>query len=130
MPELKLDLKNPGSIRLMQLDSSTLFVPYGRPVTEYLRGTIGNQNGSKALLNRIAIDFSPAICWKNSTSLKLRTTGFGELEQEGLVESAAPPAEPPEPAVAEFLPFEPPGAVSRDSNQTRISPASGPESLP
>jgi len=130
MPDSKLDLKNAGSIRLMELDTSTLFVPYGRPISEYLLGIIGNQNGTKALLNQTAIDFSPAIRWKDSTSSRLRTTGFGELEREGLVESAAPAAEPPDPAVADFLPFEWPGAVTLDSTQSSISPAIGPESLP
>src|SRR5678815_2461928 len=127
MPDSKIDLKNAGPIRLMELETSTLFVPYGRPITEYLLGMAGNQNGSKALLNRIALDFSPAIHWKNSTSFKLRTTGFGELERDGLVESAAPAAEPADPAVADFLSFERPRVVSRDSNRSNIAQAMKPE---
>src|SRR5215813_10828814 len=111
MTDSKLDLKNAGSIRLMELDTSTLFLPYGRPITEYLQGVVGNQNGTKALLKQGAIDFSPAIRWKECVSSHLRTTGFGELEREGLIEStasAAAVAEPPDPAVADFLPFEGP----------------------
>src|SRR2546426_6661308 len=97
MPESKINVKNPDSIRLMELDTSTLLHPYGRPITEYLLGVVGNQNGTKALLKQGAIDFSPAIRWKDSASSRLRTTGFGELEREGLIESTAA-AEPPDPA--------------------------------
>src|SRR6185369_11139729 len=122
MPDSKIDLKNAGSLRLMDLDTSTLFVPYGRPINEYLLGIIGNQNGTKALLNQAAMDFSPEVHWRNSTSSTLRTTGFGELEPERSVEAAAPAAERCDPAAADFLPFERPGAVSRDSSPTRISP--------
>src|SRR5882724_615978 len=129
MTDSKLDLKNPGSIRLMELDTSTLFLPYGRPITEYLQGVVGNQNGSKTLLKQGAIDFSPAIRWKDCASSHLRTTGFGELEREGLIESAAP-AEPPDPAVADFLAFERPAVAHRESNPARISPSIAPESLP
>src|SRR5437867_10106642 len=128
MPDSKLDLKPPGSIRLMDLDTSTLFVPFGRPITEYLLGVVGNQNGTKLLLKQGAIDFAPAIRWKDSTAGRLSTTGFDQIEGEGLIESAA--AEPADPAVADFLPFEPPGAASRDLNQARISPAIAPDSLP
>src|SRR5262249_49964585 len=131
MTETKLDLKNAGSIRLMELDTSSLFLPYGRPITEYLQGVVGSQNGTKALLKQGAIDFSPAIRWKDCASSRLRTTGFGELEREGLVESTAPDvAEPPDPAVADFLPFERPAIAFRESNPARISPAMAPETLP
>src|SRR5260370_17861472 len=87
MTDTKLELKEAGSIRLMELDTSTLFLPYGRPITEYLQGVVGNQNGSRVLLKQGAIDFSPAIRWKDCASSRLRTTGFGELEREGLIES-------------------------------------------
>src|SRR6266850_739486 len=140
MTDAKLDLKNAGSIRLMELDTSTLFLPYGRPITEYLKGVVGNQNGSKALLKQGPIDFSPAIRWKNCASSHLRTTGFGELERERPIESAAP-AETPDPAVAGFLPFERPGIAqitpslsagtgSRESNPASISPVIAPQSFP
>jgi hypothetical protein len=109
---------------------------------------VGNQNGSRALLKQGAIDFSPAIRWKDCASSRLRTTGFGELEREGLIEStksestksestksessasAAAVAEPPDPEVADFLPFERPAIAFRESNPARISPAIAPESLP
>src|SRR6266404_5850781 len=136
MTDAKLDLKNAGSIRLMELDTSTLFLPYGRPITEYLQGVVGNQNGSRVLLKQGAIDFSPAIRWKDCASSRLRTTGFGELEREGLIESsliestAAAVAEAPDPEAADFLPFERPAIASRESNPARISPAIAAESLP
>src|SRR3954447_23813577 len=102
MPDLKLDLKNPGSIRLMELDTSTLFLPFGRPIADYLRGTAGNRNGTQALLKQGAIDFSPVIRWSELTSSRLRTTGFGDLEREAMDE---PAAVDPDPGVADFLPF-------------------------
>src|SRR5437879_1321252 len=131
MTDAKLDLKNPGSIRLMELDTSTLFLPYGRPITEYLQGVVGNQNGTKVLLKQGAIDFSPAIRWKDCAS-SLRTTGFGESEREGLIESttAAAAPEQPDPAVADFLPFERPAVAFRESSPARISPAIALDSLP
>src|SRR6476660_2062439 len=125
MPDSKLDLKNLGTVRLMEIDTSTLFLPYGRPITDYLLGAAGNQNGTRALLKQGAIDFSPAILWSDFTASRLRTTGFGELEREGLIPSAPAPAEP---AVADFLPFERPQVLSKDSNQPRISPAIAPKS--
>src|SRR5713101_6853114 len=94
MPDLKLDLKNPATIRLMELDTSTLFLPFGRPVADYLRGQAGNQNGTRAVLKQGAIDFSPLVRWSEFMSPRLRTTGFGELEQEGLAAAAAEPADP------------------------------------
>src|SRR5262245_56235391 len=129
MTDSKLDLKNAGSIRLMELDTSTLFLPYGRPITEYLQGVVGNQNGTRTLLKQAAIDFSPAIRWQECASSRLRTTGFGEMERGGLVESTTA-AEPPDPAVADFLPFERPAVAFRESNPARISPAIVPENLP
>ena len=59
MSDTKLKLKDLGTIHLMALDSTSLFLPFGRPISEYLRGEAGNQNGSRAFLNRGAIDFSP-----------------------------------------------------------------------
>src|SRR5947208_10277209 len=107
MTDAKLDLKNPGSIRLMELDTSTLFLPYGRPITEYLQGAVGNQTGTTVLLKQGAIDFSPAIRWKDCAS-SLRTTGFVDLDREGLIESTTAAAAPdqPDPAVAATRPLE------------------------
>src|SRR5262245_256544 len=106
MPDSKLDLKNPGSIRLMALDTSSLFLPFGHPVTDYLRGAAGSQNGTKAPLQQGPIAFSPDIRWNESISTLLRTTGFGEQEREGLAERSTAAAETSEPAVADFLAFE------------------------
>src|SRR4051794_20769847 len=115
MPDLKLDLKNPGSIRLMELDTSTLFLPFGRPIADYLRGAAGNQNGTRVLLKQVALDFSPVIRWSEFTSLRLRTTGFGELEREALHQPAQA-----DPGVADFLPFAQPSVSGGDSSQSRI----------
>src|SRR5215467_12457450 len=105
MPDLKLDYKNLGSIHLMPLDTSGLFLPFGRPIAEYLKGQVGNQNGSRILSRPGPIDFSPLIRWTESTAAGMRTTGFGELEREGLAETEAPAAAtaPPDPGVADFL---------------------------
>src|SRR5882724_13635658 len=128
MPELKPDLKTPGAIRLMDLDTSTLFLPFGRPIADYLRGAEGNQNGTRALLKQGSIDFSPAIRWSEFTSSGLGTTGFGELEREALEESAA--AVEADPGRADFLPFTQPGVSGGDSNQARRSPAIAPQPNP
>src|SRR6266550_2761081 len=130
MPELKLDFKNLGAIRLMPLDTTSMFLPFGRPIADYVRGVAGNQNGTRALLKQGSIEFLPRIRWTESTARMLRTTGFAEVEREGTVESAAGPAAPPDPAVADFLPFEFPWAVAKDSNQAKLSPAIAPEHLP
>jgi hypothetical protein len=136
MPELKLDFKNLGAIRLMPLDTANLFLPFGRPIADYLRGLAGNQNGTRALLKQGYIDFLPQIRWTESTSRMLRTTGFGELEREGVVESAgvaalaSAVAEPPDPAVADFLPFGFPEASAKESLQAKTSPALAPGDLP
>src|SRR5205807_3055055 len=98
MPELKLDLKTLGSIRLMPLETSALFLPFGRPVADYLRELAGNQNGTRELLKQDPVDFSTAVLWTKSISSLLRTTGFGDLEPEGLAQIAA---ERPVPAVAD-----------------------------
>jgi hypothetical protein len=130
MPELKLDFKNLGAIHLMPLDTTSLFLPFGRPIADYVRGLAGNQNGTRTLLKQGSIEFLPRIRWTESTSGMLRTTGFGELERVGIVESAAAPAAPPDPGVADFLPFGLPGAVAKASNQARMSPAIAPDDLP
>src|SRR4029077_19105293 len=104
MPELKLDFKNVGAIRLMPLDTTSMFLPFGRPIADYVRGVAGNQNGTPALLKQGSSQFSPQIRSTGSTAPKLRTTGFAEMETEGMAESAAGPAEPPDPAVADFFP--------------------------
>jgi hypothetical protein len=140
MPELKVDFKNLGAIRLMPLDTTSMFLPFGRPIADYVRGLVGTQNGARALLKQGSIEFVPRIGWTESTSRMLRTTGFGEQEREGIVESTVvsavvseePPArsvEPPDPGVADFLPFGFPGAVAKDSNQAKMSPAIAPEEL-
>jgi hypothetical protein len=134
MPELKLDFKNLGAIRLMPLDTSSLFLPFGRPIADYVQGLAGNQNGTRALLKQGSIEFLARIRWTESTSRMLRTTGLGEMEREGIVESAAASAvvaaEPPDPSVADFLSFEFPRAAAKDSNQVKMSPAIAPEDLP
>jgi hypothetical protein len=130
MPELKLDFKNLGAIRLMPLDTASLFLPFGRPIADYVRGLAGNQNGTRALLKQGSIEFLPRIQWTESTSRKLRTTGFGELEREGVVESAAVSTEPRDPGVADFLAFEFPKASAKEAVQAKLSPAMGPQDLP
>src|SRR6185295_299440 len=99
MSDTKLKLKDLGTIHLMALDTTSLFLPFGRPISDYLRGEAGTQNGSRVFLNRGAIDFSPVIRWEESIACLLQTTGFGELEREGLVESETEPepAAPPDP---------------------------------
>src|SRR5712671_4319197 len=111
MPDLKLDLKNPATTRLMELDTSTLFLPFGRPIADYLGGQAGSQNGTRAELKQGAIDFSPLVRW----------TGFGELEQEGLTPAAAT-AEPADPGVADFLALEPPGRAAGAAGQGKTWP--------
>ena len=137
MPELKVDFKNLGAIRLMPLDTTSMFLPFGRPIADYLRGLVGTQNGARALLKQGSIEFVPRIGWTESTSRMLRTTGFEEQEREGIVEStvvsavvSAEPAAPPDPGVADFLPFGFPGPVAKDSGQAKMSPAITPEQLP
>src|SRR3954452_19284359 len=116
MPESKLKLKDPGTIHLMALDTSSLFLPFGLPLADYLRGTAANQNGSRALLRQNPIDFEPAIRWNESIAVLLRTTGFGELEREGLTApSKIITTAAAEPAVPGFLPFEKPEAADRDN---------------
>src|SRR3954469_310469 len=102
MPETKLKLKDPGTIHLMALDTSSLFLPFGQPITDYLRGSAGNQNGSRALLKQGAIAFEPALRWNDSITALLRTTGFGDWKQEGLAQLSKAVAEPPDPAVPGF----------------------------
>jgi hypothetical protein len=131
MPELKLDFKNVGGIRLMPLDTSSLFLPFGRPIADYVRGLAGNQNGTRTLLKQGSIEFLPRIRWTESTSGMLRTTGFGGSEREGIVESTTTAvAEPADPGVADFLPFTLPGPAAKGSIQARMSPAIAPEDLP
>src|SRR5262245_52114861 len=129
MPETKMNLKDLGPIHLMTLETSSLFLPFGSPATDYLKGAVGNQNGTRRLLKQHPIDFSPALRWSNSMASCLRTTGFGALEREGLVHSAGP-AEPADPGVADFLPFEWPDVVSLGSNEAKIAPAVEAEDLP
>src|SRR5260370_17698750 len=105
MSELKPGLKTPGAVRLMELDTSTLFLPFGRHIADYLRGQA--VNGTRAALKQNAIDFLPLVRWTKTTSSQLRTTGFGELEQEALI----PAAEPAAPALAAFPAFHPPPAA-------------------
>ncbi|HTM50391.1 MAG TPA: hypothetical protein VL285_16975 [Bryobacteraceae bacterium] len=121
-----MDLKNLGSVRLMEIDTSTLFLPFGRPVSDYLLGAAGPQNGQRTLLKPVPADFSPAVRWTNSTAACLRTTGFGELEREGL---SLPPATA-DPAVADFLASERPPASSRAASQEKIAPAVEPQGIP
>src|SRR5579872_4125911 len=108
MPELKIDQKIQGQIRMMPLDTSSLFLPFGRPVTEYLLGEVGSQNGTRVLLRQAPLEFPPTIRWTASTARSLRTTGFGDVERDWFVESAI--VAEPEPAVADFLPMGEPGA--------------------
>src|SRR5258708_28207439 len=91
MTDTKLDLKNAGSIRLMELDTSTLFLPYGRPITEYLQGVGGNQNGSRARLRQGATTFPPPIRWKTSAPPPLPPTEFADLHRKGWTKSPPPP---------------------------------------
>ena len=134
MPELKLDFKNLGAIRLMPLDTTSMFLPFGRPIADYVRGAAGNQNGTRTLLKPGSIEFLPRIRWTESTARMLRTTGFAEVEVEAkteeIVELAAGPAEPRDPAVADFLPFEFPKASAKDSGQAKMSPAMALEDFP
>jgi hypothetical protein len=126
MPELKLDFKNLGPIRLMPLDTSGLFLPFGRPIADYLQGVVGNQNGARTLLRQGAIDFSPLIRWTESTAWTMRTTGFGELERSGIAEAPAPA----DPAVADFLPMPPIGPSARDVRPANISVPTAVEEYP
>src|SRR4029077_19174632 len=104
MPELKLDFKNLGAIRLMPLDTTGMFLPFGRPIADYVRGLAGNQNGTRTLLKQGSIEFLPRIRWTEFTGRMLRTTGFAEVETEAIMEPAPGPATPRDPAVADFLP--------------------------
>src|ERR1700722_8179238 len=127
MPDLKLDFKNLGAINLMPLDTPSLFLPFGRPIADYVRGLAENQNGTRELLKQGSIEFLPQIRWTESISRMLVATGFSEVEKEGIVESAAvsaklpakSPAKSPDPAVADFLPFDFPWAASKDSSQAK-----------
>jgi hypothetical protein len=134
MPELKLDFKKLGAIRLMPLDTTDMFLPFGRPIADYVRGLAGNQNGTRALLKQGSIEFLPRIRWTESTARMLRTTGFTEVEREGSVESAVASAaelpEPADPGAADFLPFEFPWATAKGSGQAKISPAIAPGDFP
>ena len=134
MPDLKLDFKNLGAIHLMPLDTPSLFLPFGRPIADYLQGLAENQNGTRELLKQGSIEFLPQIRWTESISRMLVATGFSEVEKEGIVESAAVPAKlaakSPDPAVAGFLPFDFPWAASKDSSQAKMSPAIVPPGLP
>jgi hypothetical protein len=48
MPELKLDFKNLGAIRLMPLDTTSMFLPFGRPIADYLgRGGKPERNAGR-----------------------------------------------------------------------------------
>ena len=130
MPELKIDFKNLGAIRLMPLDTTDMFLPFGRPIGDYLRGLAGNQNGTRALLKQGSIEFLPRIGWTEGASGVLRTTGFGELEREGMVESEGGPAEPADPGMADFLPFGLPGPSAKGSSQTKLAAAVATEDFP
>ena len=130
MPELKLDFKTLGAIRLMPLETSSLFLPFGQPVADYVRGLAGNQNGTRALVKQGSIEFLPRIRWTESTSGMLRTTGFGELEREGNACPTAGPAVSADPGTADFLPFGFPDAAAKDANQAKMAPAIAPEDFP
>src|SRR5260370_7470420 len=116
MPDLKLDQKSRGSIRLMALDTSTLFLPVGSPVADYLQGLVGNQNGTRALLKPSPIDFAPKIRWTQSTASVLCTTGFCEPVQKVAPPPAQtvphpskpPPNQPSSPPVPRFPPLSHP----------------------
>ena len=130
MPESRLDLNKLGAIRLMPLDTTSMFLPFGCPIADYVRGVAGNQNGTRALLRQGSIEFLPRVRWTESTARMLRTTGFADLATEEPLESAAKSAAPPDPVVADFLPFEFPQAVAKDSNQAKMSPAIARADLP
>ncbi|MEO7651802.1 MAG: hypothetical protein ABIZ80_15160, partial [Bryobacteraceae bacterium] len=92
MPELKTSLKNLGPIRLLALDTSTLFLPFGRPVADYLRGGSAVTGGLEKLLRPGVLEFALEVRWSGSLAAWLRTTGV-----EGR------PAEDPDFQMAGFL---------------------------
>lgn len=129
MPETKIKIKDTGTIHLMALDTSSEFLPFGSPIADYLRGVAGNQNGSRALLKQVAVDFSPAVRWTASIASMLRTTGFSELERDGTAAPTQAPAREAEPGIADFLPLREPGLASREPDAVKISPAVEPQAL-
>jgi len=123
MSDTKLKLKDLGTIHLMALDGTSLFLPFGRPISEYLLGNAGTQNGSRVFLNRGAIDFPAVVRWEESIASLLQTTGFGELERAGLVEPEPAPAAEPDPGMADFLRLEGPSLAIQEPNLATTSPA-------
>jgi len=130
MSDTKLKLKDLGTIHLMALDTTSLFLPFGRPISDYLRGGAGTQNGSRAFLKRCAVDFSPVVRWDESIAALLQTTGFGELERDGMAESELAPPAASDPAMAGFLMLAEPRLVALEPNPVKTSTALSHPDLP
>lgn len=77
MPELKIDFKNLGPIRLLPIDTASLFLPFGRPVADYVSGVVGAENGLRKMSRQGAMDFPITVSW-SSIEGSLSTTGFDE----------------------------------------------------
>lgn len=99
MPETtsapKIDFKKLGPIRLMPLDTAALFMPFGRPVADYLRAGAGKGSG---LTRHPALEFESSVAWQESLDALVRATALAE--EEPPVQPAAPE---PEPGRAGFL---------------------------
>ncbi|MGH9659421.1 MAG: hypothetical protein ACRD96_12815, partial [Bryobacteraceae bacterium] len=74
--------------------TSGLFLAFGRPVSDYLRGAAGNENGTRRWVKPSAIEFPTEVVWSELAAFTL------ELE-----DSAAPPVAEPAgtPSMASFL---------------------------
>ncbi|MGH9660223.1 MAG: hypothetical protein ACRD96_16860, partial [Bryobacteraceae bacterium] len=83
MPETKIDFKKLGTINLLPIETSGLFLAFGRPVSDYLRGAAGNENGTRRWVKPSAVEFPTEVVWSELAAFAL------ELE-----DSAAPVDEP------------------------------------
>ena len=95
-----VDFTKVGGIRLLPLDTASFFLPFGRPVNDYLRGTAGRDNGLRRLAEQEALDFPFEISWRMSTADRLVLDGV-DPEREAR-QSLAPDAGL-EPAAAGFV---------------------------
>ncbi len=87
------DFTKTGAIRLLPLDTTSFFLPFGRPVIDYIRGAAGRDNGLGRLAAREAFDFPFEIGWRQSTVERLVPDGL-EPEQEQKQAAAAVEVEP------------------------------------
>ncbi len=100
MTKLEVDFKKAGPIRLLPLDTSSLFLPFGRPVGDYIRGVAGRENGLWKLTRQEPLEFPVEILWRRMTVSGLTVSSLDQGEDE---KKLAEESREIEPTTAGFL---------------------------